>query len=323
MHPIPNKSQPSVKQFTNQLFGTTSSKFSPTPPREPTPPRDESKKKGIAIEEPPKDSIPFIEEGGLVPKIPNLKTFILPEGTLSLEKFMAQLKEMKILTDLKEQEKKSEEELKKLLNPSTFKAQALKWEEHEEKKAKMLKEFNKRISEKTSPMPITKISYVVNSSKTATMRITRDKDPLNLKVYPDFRLRMLGFSEWLEVHVLASKKSGKSYDVLLQSFTTKFQWKRKEKGQSSSKRCLIKDVRVDGMNINLIPPLGVVPIEGLVIKEPKSGIFYMNRNTDVVFQRESKFHLTPTVELIRIHNQIKVNSEIASEMYRTMNYVRG
>ncbi|GKE73296.1 hypothetical protein Tco_1535337 [Tanacetum coccineum] len=121
-------------------------------------------------------------------------------------------------------EKKSEEDLKKLLNPTTFKAQALKWEEHEEKKAKMLKEFNKCISERTSPLPITKISYVVNSSKTETMRITRDKDPLNLKVYPDFRLRMLGFSKWLEVHALASKKLRKSYDVLLQSLTTKFQW---------------------------------------------------------------------------------------------------
>ncbi|GJZ56256.1 putative ribonuclease H-like domain-containing protein [Tanacetum coccineum] len=66
-----------------------------------------------------------------------------------------------------------------------------------------------------------------------------------------------------------------------------------------------EDVRVDGMNINLIHPPGVMPIEGLVIKEPESGIFYMNRNTDVVFQRESEFHLTPTVQLISIQNQIK------------------
>ncbi|GKA70841.1 hypothetical protein Tco_0776980 [Tanacetum coccineum] len=119
----------------------------------------------------------------------------------------------------------------------------------------MLKEFNKCISERTNPLPITKIRYVVNSSKTATMRITIDKDPLNLRVYPDFRLRMLGFNEWLEVHALASKKSGKSYD----------------------------DVRVDGMNRNLIPPHGVVPIEGLFIKEPESGIFFMNRNMDIAF----------------------------------------
>nr|GEV29369.1 hypothetical protein [Tanacetum cinerariifolium] len=142
-------------------------------PLEPNSPRDESNEKGIAAEEPPKDIMPFMEEGGSV---------------------------FKMLAELKEQEKKSEDELKKLLNPATFKAQALKWEEHEEKKAKMRKEFNKCISERTDPLPITKISYVVNSSKTATMRITRDKDPLNLGVYSDFRLRMLGFSEWLEVH---------------------------------------------------------------------------------------------------------------------------
>ncbi|GKD68510.1 hypothetical protein Tco_1322600 [Tanacetum coccineum] len=82
-----------------------------------------------------------------------------------------------------------------------------------------------------------------------------------------------------------------------------------------------EDIRVDGMNKNLIPPPRVVPIEGLVIKEHELGIFYINRNTDVVFQKENEFHLTPTVELIRIQNQIKVNSEISSEMYRSMNYV--
>ncbi|GKD02466.1 hypothetical protein Tco_1177440 [Tanacetum coccineum] len=101
MNPIPNKPQPSVKQFTDQLFGTTSLNFSPTPPRYTTPPRDESKGKGIATEEPPKDIMPFIEEGGSVPKMPNLKSFVLPEGTLSQEKFMDQLKEMKRLADLK------------------------------------------------------------------------------------------------------------------------------------------------------------------------------------------------------------------------------
>ncbi|GJS06422.1 hypothetical protein Tco_0363218, partial [Tanacetum coccineum] len=154
MHPIPSKPQSSVKQFTNQLFGTTSSNFSPTPPREPTPPRDESKGKGIATEEPPKDIMPFIEEGGSVPKMSNLKPFVIPKGTLSQEKFMAQLKEMKRLADLKEHEKKSKEELNKLLNPTTLKAQALKWEEHKEKKANMLKEFNKCISERTNPLPI-------------------------------------------------------------------------------------------------------------------------------------------------------------------------
>ncbi|GKD53507.1 hypothetical protein Tco_1286894, partial [Tanacetum coccineum] len=138
---------------------------------------------------------------------------------------------------------------------------------------------------------------------------------------------MLGFSEWLKVHALASKKSRKSYDVLLQSLMAKFQWvlnqakrlglpplpelaifgltaeeKKRKRTEFIKEMFVTKDVRVDGMNRNLIPPPRIVPIEGLVIKELESGIFYMNRNTDVVFQRESEFHLAPTIELIHIQN---------------------
>nr|GEU98858.1 retrovirus-related Pol polyprotein from transposon TNT 1-94 [Tanacetum cinerariifolium] len=144
--------------------------------------------------------------------------------------------------------------------------------------------------------------------KTTTMRITIDKDPLNLRVYPEFRLRILGFSEWLEVHALSSKKSGKSYDVLLQSLMEKFQWvlnqakrlglppspelatfgltveeKKRKRTEFLKEMFVTEDVRVDGMNRNLILLPKVVPIEEVVIKEPESGIFYMNRNTNVVF----------------------------------------
>nr|GEZ69766.1 hypothetical protein [Tanacetum cinerariifolium] len=150
MHPILSKPQLSVKQFTDQLFGT-SSKFSPTRLRELTPPRDESKRKGIPAKEPPKDIIPFMEERGSAQKMPKIKSFITLKGNLSQKEFYNQIKEMKRLAELKEQEKKSEEELKKLLNLTTFKAQALKCKDHEEKKAKMLKEFNKCISERTDP----------------------------------------------------------------------------------------------------------------------------------------------------------------------------
>ncbi|GKB17224.1 hypothetical protein Tco_0851147 [Tanacetum coccineum] len=226
---------------------------------------------------------------------------------------------------------------------TTLKAQAQKWTEHEAKKAKMMEEYNHQISFRADKLPITKISYVVNFRKEATMKITKGDNPLNLIVHPNFRLKQ---REWLEVHALASKKSGPSNNLLLQSLRAKFQWiinqakrlglplppelatfgltaeeKKRKRAEFFKEMFVTEDVRVDGMNINLIHPPGVVPIEGLVIKEPESGIFYMNMNTDVVFQRESEFHLTPTVELIRIQNQIKVNSEIASEMYRSMNYV--
>ncbi|GKD14657.1 hypothetical protein Tco_1199064, partial [Tanacetum coccineum] len=246
MHLIPIKPHPLVKQFTGMIFGTTSSKFLPTPLREPTPPRNESKWKSIVTKEPPKDIMPFIEEGGSVPKIPNLKSFILPEGTLRQEKFMAQLKEMKRLADLKEREKKSGKSYDVLLQSLTAKFQ-----------------------------------WVLNQAK-------------RLGLPPPPKLATIGLTD--------EEKKRKRTEFIKEMFVT-------------------EDVKVDGLNRNLIPPPGVVPIKGPVIKEPEAGIFYMNRNTDIVFQRESEFHLTPTVKLIRIQNQIKVNSEIASEMYGMMNYV--
>ncbi|GJW42784.1 hypothetical protein Tco_0071583 [Tanacetum coccineum] len=81
------------------------------------------------------------------------------------------------------------------------------------------------------------------------------------------------------------------------------------------------DIRVDGMGRNLIPPPKVIPIQGLIISKPESGIFFKNGNTDIGFQRESKFHLAPTTELIRLQNQIKVDSEVAEEMFRKMIYI--
>ncbi|GJX48581.1 hypothetical protein Tco_0273771 [Tanacetum coccineum] len=210
----------------------------------------------------------------------------------------------------------------------------------------MMKEYNHQISFKADTLPIIKISYIINSRKEATMKITRGDNPLNLIIYSNFRLKQLGFSEWLKVHALSFKKSRISNNLLLQSLRAKFQLvinqekrlglpplpelatfgltaeeKKRKRTEFLKEMFVTKDVRVDGMNKNLIPPPRVVPIEGLVIKESESRIFYMNRNTDLVFQRESEFHLTPTVQLIHIQNQIKVNSEAASEMYRTMNYV--
>ncbi|GKD13648.1 nucleotide-binding alpha-beta plait domain-containing protein [Tanacetum coccineum] len=147
--------QKSIQEFTDQLFKTTSLRFLPTPPKEPTPPRYSSKGKAFAI----------IEEPG---------------------------KKIRI-SDLKAEKEKSEQELRKLLNPATLKAQAHKWTKHKAKKAKMMEEYNHQISYRADPLPITKISYVVNSRKEATMKITRGNNPLNLIVHPNFRLKTLGF----------------------------------------------------------------------------------------------------------------------------------
>ncbi|GJZ43770.1 hypothetical protein Tco_0591025 [Tanacetum coccineum] len=79
-----DKPQPSVKQITDQLFGTTSSKFSPTPPREPTPPRDSSKGKAVTIIEEPRDEA-FVSISRLKqepnPKSAKAQTLPYPRGT--------------------------------------------------------------------------------------------------------------------------------------------------------------------------------------------------------------------------------------------------
>nr|GEW76043.1 hypothetical protein [Tanacetum cinerariifolium] len=49
---------------------------------------------------------------------------------------------------------------------------------------------------------------------------------------------------------------------------------------------ITKNVRVDGMDQNLIPPSRIMPIQGLVINELELDIFFMNGNTDIGFQRE-------------------------------------
>nr|GEU48677.1 retrovirus-related Pol polyprotein from transposon TNT 1-94 [Tanacetum cinerariifolium] len=68
----PDATKMTMDQFTKHLTKTTSSIFYHTPPREPTPPRDpttlkdESKRKGIGIEDPLKDIMPFMKEGDIV-----------------------------------------------------------------------------------------------------------------------------------------------------------------------------------------------------------------------------------------------------------------
>ncbi|GJY06952.1 hypothetical protein Tco_0374006 [Tanacetum coccineum] len=171
-----------------------------------------------------------------------------------------------------------------------------------------MEDYNHQISFRADKLPIIKINYVVNSRKEGTIKITRGDNPLNLIVHPNFRLKQLSFSEWLEFHALASKKSRASNNLLQQSLRAKFQWvinqekrlglppppelatfgltaeeNKRKRAEFIKEMFVTKDIRVDRMNRNMIPPPEAVPIEGLVIKELESGIFYMNMNMDVVF----------------------------------------
>nr|GEW89374.1 hypothetical protein [Tanacetum cinerariifolium] len=217
----PEEQQTSIQEFTDQLFGTTSSKFSLTPPREPTPPRDFAKGKEVTIvEEQVNELVPYQEEEG------------------------------------KEGQDDGRIQSSDLLQ--------------------------------ADPLPITKISYVVNPNKEATMKITRGDNPLNLIVHPNFRLRTLGFSEWLKVHALASKKTVKSNDMLLQSLRAKFQWvityskklglpppptlatfemtaedKKRKRIEFLKEVFVTENISVDGMHRNPILPLGSCQLRAL------------------------------------------------------------
>ncbi|GJS04499.1 hypothetical protein Tco_0321007 [Tanacetum coccineum] len=143
-------------------------------------------------EQPPTQKISNVEQAPPIPEYGNKENALVIHA--SMEKSL-ELKEMKRLVDLKAEKEKSEQSLKKILNPATIRARAQKM-----------------------------VDYKVNSSKETTMRITRGNDPLNLTVYERFRLKTLGFTERLEVHALMSKTKSKSNYLLLQSLKAKFQW---------------------------------------------------------------------------------------------------
>ncbi|GJY12458.1 retrovirus-related pol polyprotein from transposon TNT 1-94 [Tanacetum coccineum] len=304
------------------LNKTASSIFSPaplrepTPPRDPTPHRDESKGKGIATQEPLKKIVPFIEEGGSVPKIPSLKSFVILEGKLTNEDVVAQVKEMKILAGLKAEKEKSERSLQKIMNPATIKAQAQKMAEYKAKRKKMLDEYNHQISHRVDQLPITKNNYKVDSSKEATIRITRGNNPLNLTVYEKFRLKTLGLVNGLKYMLwhpsISPPPELSTFGVSIDDR------KRKRSSEILQEVFVIENVVVDGMHWNLVPPSGVEGTRGLVIREPESGIFFYNGNFDLVFQREEEFHLATTAQLIRLQTAIQKGTPEAEEMFKKM-----
>ncbi|GJX39948.1 hypothetical protein Tco_0254938 [Tanacetum coccineum] len=145
----------------------------------------------------------------------------------------------------------------------------------------MMEEYNHQISYRADPLPIRKIIYVVNSRKEATMKITRGDNPLNLIVHLNFRLKTLGSSEWLE-----SKRLGLPPPPKLATFRLTVEEKKRKRTEFIKEVFLTGDVRVDVMDRNLIPPPGFMPIQGPVINEHESRIFFMTGNTEIGFQRE-------------------------------------
>ncbi|GJY93273.1 hypothetical protein Tco_0509055 [Tanacetum coccineum] len=251
-------------QFTDTLFNTTLSEYSLTPPR------DESKGKSIATEDNPmKELIPFMDEGGSAPTMQNLRQFSTFGIQMSVKDAKAQLEEMKRLKALKTEKEKSKMKLKKVMTLTKIKAQAQRLAEYEAKRAKMLKEYNHYITYRADPPLINKMGYrISNVSKEATMRTERNNQPLSLTVYEKYVLKILGFSipplpELLDFGLsTAEKKQKRSSEIIKEIFVK-------------------EDIVVDEMYMNLVPPPGVEGSRGLVIREPESRIFFYNGNFDL------------------------------------------
>nr|GFB06222.1 hypothetical protein [Tanacetum cinerariifolium] len=88
-----------------------------------------------------------------------------------------------------------------------------------------------------------------------------------------------------------AKRLGLSPPPELATFGLTAEEKKRKMTELIKEVFVTENVRVDGMDRNLIPPSRIMPIR-LVINEPELGIFFMNMNTNLGFLRESEFHLT-------------------------------
>ncbi|GJS31988.1 hypothetical protein Tco_0492608 [Tanacetum coccineum] len=245
-------------QYIANLFSLGPFDFSPT-----LPPKVADKGIGIAQETSKDDQmkqlLPILEQGGSAPKISNLINLApLEKVILPLKKLMLRWRKSKA-----------------------------KLAAYEVKREKMLKDDNHCISFIDDPLPIIKIRYrVANSTKEATIRIPRNNQPLNYIIYDKFILKMLGFSEWLELFDVPSKNQELESQVLVAEKKTCT--KRKRRAEVIHEVFFKDNGVVDGMHRNLVPPTGVVRSLGLVIDELE--------------------------DLIRIQNAINVNSKTAQDM---------
>nr|GEX44935.1 hypothetical protein [Tanacetum cinerariifolium] len=151
----------------------------------------------------------------------------------------------------------------------------------------MLKNYQVK---RDDPLPITKFNYKVRkASKIATMRIKRNNQPPNPKIYDNFILEMLGFTEWLELYNLASKRQNATNDQFLKNMKAKFKW-----------------VATTADKLRLPPPPQLTAFE-LPPTEKKR-----KRRVEVIHE--------VFVKLIRIQNLIRVDSEYAQEVYNNLIY---
>ncbi|GJT81241.1 hypothetical protein Tco_1055583 [Tanacetum coccineum] len=154
-----------------------------------------------------------------------ISQIVAGEGAMTLKEAKLQMQEVKRLADLKAKKEKSEKKLRKVMTPKQLRAQAEELAAIEAKRVKMMDEYNHYINFRDGPLPITNFSCKIRkSTNIASMKVTRNKQPLNYNIFNNFKFKKLGFKELLELHDLASNKKNASNDLLLRNLKAKFQW---------------------------------------------------------------------------------------------------
>ncbi|GJY59882.1 hypothetical protein Tco_0459774 [Tanacetum coccineum] len=224
---IMDTSAPSTNAVVKREKDSGVSQYSLIPP-----PEKADKGKGIAQtsdDDTLKQIMPFIDEGGSAPSLTNLQHFkAARELPMTLEEAKLHMQKAKRLADLKADREKSKKKLRTLTSAQQM-AQEEELAEIEAKRVqhmnKIRDEYNHCIHFKDDPLPILKFNYRVSKAlKIATRRITRNNQPVKLKIYNNFILKMLGFTKWLELHNLASKRQNVTNDQLLKNLKAKFKW---------------------------------------------------------------------------------------------------
>ncbi|GJX37706.1 hypothetical protein Tco_0251009 [Tanacetum coccineum] len=272
------------EQFSTSLFRSGASQYTPVPPSNKT---DKGKVIAQSIDDCAlKKIMPYIEEGGSTPNLSSVKHFRIVDEKKLKRLTSAQLKaQEQVLTEI---------ETKRIQHIN-----------------KSREEYIRYISFKDDPLPITKFNYRVSkTTKIATMRIVRNNQLMNYKIFDDFKHKMLGFTEWIELHSLASKRQNAINDQLLNNLKAKFKWvantidklgilpppqltdfelppakrKRNRMAKIIKEVFVSEEIVVDGMHINLnLPHRITTGTAGQVIKEPEARIFLYNGNFDLIF----------------------------------------
>nr|GEV72905.1 hypothetical protein [Tanacetum cinerariifolium] len=167
---------------------------------------------------------------------------------------------------------------------------------------------------KAGPGRIKKINYKINKvTKNATMRLKRNNQPQSLTA---MERSLKAKIEWINTQ---DGKLGLPPPSELIAFRLTLVKKKRKRTSKMIKEIFVsEDIRMDGMERNLIHPQGVIGSPGLAITEPEVGIFYYNGNFNLVFQRENEFHLATTALLLRQLKHIKRDTPEGEDMVKKL-----